>query len=847
MAQSVKRLIEWFRPEHYDLEIAQDSESLAFSGTVTIKGELTKKAVRDGMFYLHSDGIHITDLELDGSSAPFTLQAQTQELSVSLPTPKNRTDLGHMSKTVRISFTGKITKPMHGLYPCFFEHEGVQKRLLATQFESHHAREVFPCVDEPEAKATFQLSLTTFKDDTVVSNTPIIEVRDGGTAGRRDNQKTKLRTTVFETTPVMSTYLLAWVSGELVGEEVVSKHGVTIRVFSTPAQASKAQFALQTCADAMDFLDDYFDIPYPLPKYDMIALPDFAAGAMENWGCVTFRESALLIDEVQSDLHDKQHVADVVIHELSHQWFGNLVTMRWWDDLWLNEGFASWIPYLVRDRLFPDWHVWEHFATGDLSIGLRADALHNTHPIVVAINSPSEIRSAFDSISYDKGCSVVNLLFRYIGPDAFRDGLRIYLKKHAYANADTADLWAAWAESSGRDVAGFMRAWTTKKGFPIVQVDGKTITQKRFILSGESDSTLWPIPLLRSEEDDVVVAKASEAITVDQHLNHGRSGFYRTLYTGQLKKDITRQLATGALPAVDALGIIDDAAEAAKAGYYPTIDALSLCASIRQTTNYNLLTTALGELSETRTILKSSFDPMKPFVATLIAPSLTRLGLEQRDGESIDDELLRPSIIASAAYSGNEAVLPWLTQLFGSAKNPEDIRPDLRSVVYIVAARDIGDAASYEKLLGWYASTTIAGERAPLANALCVFKDRVLYDRSLALITTDSVKLQDAMYWIACALGSRFHAQRGWEWLKEHWGWIGDNYGREKEIDYYLRFAARWFATDEHYTDYVQFFETVDIFGSQRAFEQGKETIRWQTAWRARDEVAVSQWLSAQS
>lgn len=831
MQQSVKRLIGFFNPNNYNLSIAQDSEKLTFGGNVQISGNFQKMPLT-----LHSSELVIKSTKVNGQSYDFAVYEDSQELIISAP----KSMLGDID--IEIEFSGVITKPMHGLYPCFFEHEGVSKRLLATQFESHHAREVFPCVDEPEAKATFKLSLTGDSQDVCVSNMPI----------ESENISGKSKTTTFETSPLMSTYLLAWVTGELVYEESMTEHGVTVRAYSTATQAGKTNYGLEVACKALDYMDDYFGIPYPLKKCDILALPDFAAGAMENWGCITFRESAMLVDPEHSDLGDKQHVAEVITHELAHQWFGNLVTMRWWEDLWLNEGFASWIPYLVLNDLFPEWKMWEQFSTGDLVIGMRADSLENTHPIVVEINNPNEIRSAFDSISYDKGCSVINLLFRYIGPDAFQMGLREYLKHHAYGNAETSDLWDAWAKSSGKDVGTFMKTWTTKKGFPIIEASvdssGKVnLKQDRFFINriAHDDATIWPVPLIRNQTDTEIFKTKVTTIDTLGKLNCGQSGFYRVIYDETIRKTIEAQITAKTLSPIDAMGLINDASEASKAGYHSTIDAIKLISSVNTYESEALIGTALGELASIRSVLSDTFDPMKPYVANFIEHNLSRLGVDKKTEDNIDDELLRPMIIGAASYSGNFDVINWALELFESAKTPENIRPDMRSIVYHAAVRENNNQSTYNKLLNWYNNNTIPGEQVALTNALTSFKDPIYIEKSLAYITTDNVKLQDSLYWIAYSLIGRHSKNQAWDWLQNNWDWVGKNFGKEKEIDYYLRYAANGFATKEHLDQYTKFFNSVDIHGSIRAFEQGKETIQWQTAWKDRDHEKVVTWLNS--
>ncbi|HEX4662355.1 MAG TPA: M1 family metallopeptidase, partial [Candidatus Saccharimonadales bacterium] len=402
--QAVNRLYGTFAPDHYTINLNLDRKNRSYIGTAQITGTAPTSSP---IITLHSKQLQITKVLVNNQPATFS-EGIDDELTITARTAS-------ASPIIDIEFSGTITDAMHGIYPCYFEYDGVKKELLATQFESHHAREVFPCVDEPEAKATFDLTLVTEPEITVLGNMPVRsqEVTESGL------------TTVFETSPRMSTYLLAFVAGELIHKETTTKDGVLVRTYATPAQKpGSLDFALDVAKRSIEFFNDYFGIPYPLPKSDHIALPDFSSGAMENWGLITYRESCLLVDPENTSVPVKEFTATVVAHELSHQWFGNLVTMRWWDDLWLNESFANLMEYIAIDALFPEWNIWMSYATNETLSAQRRDSLPGVQAVRTGVNHPDEISTLFDpSIVYAKGSKLLKMLYNFIGEEAFTKGL----------------------------------------------------------------------------------------------------------------------------------------------------------------------------------------------------------------------------------------------------------------------------------------------------------------------------------------------------------------------------------------------------------------------------------------
>lgn len=867
MAKSVKQLSDQFNPKHYELHIRLNPEAMTFTGTVSIKG--VRKGRPSQRLTFHQKRLKISSSKIikHGKKGNETIQLKRINHHEAYDEVRLHCDgmIYPGDYTVTMEFSGKITRHMNGLYPCFFELDGQQNMLLATQFESHHAREVFPSIDEPAAKATFDLTLTAPPTKAVIANTPVLD----------QSSTDKLQTTKFETTPVMSTYLLAFVWGDMESIEATTHDGVVIRTFSTPEHLENTRFALDISVKILEFYNDYFGIPYPLAKCDMIALPDFASGAMENWGCVTFREQALLVDEKNSTLSNKQWVAMVVAHELAHQWFGNLVTMRWWTDLWLNEGFASWIEFLAVDHIFPEWNMWTQFTMSDQQQALKLDALEHTHPIEVPVNHPDEIRSIFDAISYSKGASVIHMLNQYLGSDIFRDGLRFYLNKHKYGNTDTVDLWAALEEISGKPVKDFMHAWTSQPGYPLLEAtvtdSNVTISQSRFLLNplhGKVDEDIWPVPLLHKDLPDQL-SQQNIAIDVSDPskllLNQGQSGFYRVAYNTSHLKHIGEHIRAGRIDVLDRLGILSDVFETARAGHTDTADALHFLENYRQETDYavwDIIATSLGNL---RMVMGTEEirELMKPYTRDLIGDELKRLGWEASADDSHFDRLLRPIILGQASVANDPDILKHCRKLFDNMDSPMDIHadlressttsevkrgididPDMRGVVYGTIART-GDEKDFNKLLAMHNASNLSEERTTLAAALTGFKKPVLIKKALALIDTDAVRMQDVAYWIAYSFLNRHAKKLTWDWLKNHWSWLEENLGSDLSFYRTPIYVARVQHDESFLTEYEDFFKPKLSPALDRSYKQGLEILQWQSEWRKRDQKEVYRFFSS--
>lgn len=852
MSKKVKRLYDQFQPKHYILNLEPNRNDMTFSGSVIISGQKTSRP--NQRLELHQKGLKVTSAHVIRHDKKGDQEINVDRINhhssygeVRLHT-KEKLYPGHF--TIRLEFRGKITIPMNGMYPCRFDHNGQAKEIIATQFESHHAREVFPCVDEPEAKATFDLTLTTPKGETVLANTPVLSQKAA-------NNK---QTTRFETTPRMSTYLLAFVYGELVYKEARTKGGVIVRTYATPDNVAFTEFALDVAVRCLEFYNDYFAIDYPLAKCDLIALPDFASGAMENWGCVTFREQAMLVDPVNTSLAAKQYVAMVVAHELAHQWFGNLVTMRWWTDLWLNEGFASWVEYLAVDHLYPEWQMWTQFIVDEQQQALKLDALENTHPVEVPVSHPDEIRTIFDTISYSKGASVIHMLHDYLGAENFRDGLRYYLKKHEYGNTDTVDLWTALETVSEKPVKEFMTGWTSQGGFPILRVMLEesifTASQQRFYLNPnvrkqDNNLVLWPIALLGGENVPEILNSSSKEFSVKTSevvkLNHSQSGFYRVLYSAGHQQRLGDLIRRGKLTPLDRLGILSDVFEAAKAGYIDTAEALTTLKNYKHEDNSAVWDIIASNLGSIRFIMddESLREAMKPYTQILVSEQLSRLGWQQKPGESHFDKLLRPTILSLASLAEEPSVVKEALKQFKAMSKPEDVHPDLRNLVYSTAVRK-GAEAEFNKLLDMHNSITLSEERTTIAAALTGFRQPELIERALGCITTSNVRLQDAAYWIAYSFMNRHAKHMTWTWMVKNWPWLEKNLGTDLSFFRFPIYAARAFSETAFLPVFQKFFSTKMSPAFERPIKQGYETIEWQAAWKNRDLAIIKAYFISQ-
>ncbi len=796
----VPRLLDTFTPNHYNLTLdLTRAEEKEFSGTVIISGNSISESIS-----LHSKGLTIQSATIDNQPADVSF-GEFDELRLSQPNLENG------NHTIHINFSGNITDAMHGLYPCYFTHDGVKKQLFATQFESHHAREVFPCVDEPAAKAEYDLTLITRPGITVLGNMPVKFQKENGDS----------LTTTFEKTPRMSSYLLAFVIGELHKKTARTKSGVEVNVWATPAQNENTlDFALDIATRSIDFYDEYFGVKYPLPKSDHVALPDFSSGAMENWGLITYRESCLLADPELTPESSRRFIATVIAHELSHQWFGNLVTMQWWNDLWLNESFANMMEYVAIDALQPDWRMWEDFATNEVTAALRRDSLDGVQSVQADVNHPDEISTLFDpAIVYAKGGRLLVMIRKLIGEEAFRAGLKSYFEKFAYKNTVGNDLWQELESASGQPIVNLMNAWISRPGLPVVSVsnshDAAILSQERFFIGEHRPSdALWPIPLFANQLLDIKILNQKETtVSIEKplQLNCGLSAHFVTKYDESTREYLLKNITE--LPTLDKICILQDATILARAGFENSASLLPLALSLKTETNEKVFGMAAGALTELRKFVDdndAARDSLKKISGEFARATFEDLGWDEKDGESDDNRERRTTALSLMMYSEDEEVLDEAKTRFDSNKL-EDLPTEIRALIISANVRHFETSEMIENLFAAYKNTPSNDMQNDIAIGLTSTKNPETAEKILANIKDSNViRPQDASRWFVYLIRTRESRQIAWNWLKENWAWVEDTFGEDKSYDDFIRYAATALLTPNELNDFRQFFEPME-------------------------------------
>ncbi|MCT7732024.1 MAG: M1 family metallopeptidase, partial [Lactobacillus crispatus] len=635
---AVKRFYETFHPEHYDLRINVNRKQKEINGTSTVTGEVIENPV-----FINQKNMTIDSVKVDGKDVPFDVLEKDE--AIKIETGKNGKAI------IEVEYSAPLTDTMMGIYPSYYEVDGVKKQIIGTQFETTFARQTFPCIDEPEAKATFTLALKWDEEDgeVALANMPEVEVDKDGYHH-------------FEETVRMSSYLVAFAFGDLQSKTTHTKDGVLIGVYATKAHKPKElDFALDVAKNAIEFYEEFYQTKYPLPQSLQLALPDFSAGAMENWGLVTYREAYLLLDPDNTSLEMKKLVATVITHELAHQWFGDLVTMKWWDNLWLNESFANMMEYLSVDGLEPDWHIWEMFQTSEAPAALTRDATDGVQPIQMEINDPADIDSAFDSaIVYAKGSRMLVMVRSLLGDDALRKGLKYYFDHHKFGNATGDDLWDALSTATDLDIGKIMHSWLKQPGYPVVSAyvdssDGhlKLSQQQFFVGEGKDVGRQWQIPLnanfkapkiMSDKEIDLGYYKnlRSEA-GHPLRINVGNNSHFIVKYDKTLLDDILAHVDE--LDPIAKLQLLQDLrllAEGKQISYAAVVPLLTKFADSKSSVVINALYATAAKLRQFVEPESAQEKDLKKLYDKLSAGQVARLGWKVKPGESDEDAQIRP-------------------------------------------------------------------------------------------------------------------------------------------------------------------------------------------------------------
>ena len=849
------------KPSKYRMTLQPDIGTFTFTGEQTIDVDILGPTAR---IMLNAAELEISEVSLRRNGASLPVSSISLDEDTETATLDFGRTLAQGPAQIDMKFKGILNDRLVGFYRSEYQDtEGQTRHLATTQFEATDARRAFPCWDEPAQKAVFDVTLVFDDSLQAVSNTPIVEETVPAPG---------LRSVRFGETPIMSTYLLAFVVGDIVSVEAPAANGTTVGVWTTRGKENQAGFALDTSVKLLGYFNDYFGIPYPLPKLDHIAIPDFAAGAMENWGCVTYRETALLVDPENSSAGTRQRVAEVVAHEMAHMWFGDLVTMEWWDDLWLNESFASWMGTKAVDWIFPDWEMWTQFVNMDTNRALSLDGLKNSHPIEQEVKNPAEVSQLFDAISYSKGGSVLRMLENFLTPDVFQKGLYRYLKANEYGNARTQDLWAALEEESGLPVTSIMDSWVKQTGYPVLRIESDrssdgvqvSVSQERFVydhLLGEEEPNpeVWQVPVSVSAPGDAVASTVMEGreavITVPAarpsedwyKVNAGQTGFYRVNYTSDDWQRLAPAIRARELPATDRLGIQNDAYALSRAGLLPVTQFLELAGSYAGETDASVWSDLASNLRDIEQLIAGEdvHPAYQRFGRELFGPAARRAGWTPRPEDGHLDSLLRSTVLGQAGSYGDEETLSQASDMFRQyLENPEAVHPDLRGIVFSLAAQ-AGDRTTYDQLWELEERTSMQEEKVRLLLAMSRFQDVGLLNETLESSLGQRVRSQDTITVVAGVAANPIGREPAWEFVKSNWPEFDRRYGGGGFGLMRLVSIVNSFTTEERMADVEKFFADNPAPAAERTIRQALERMRLNIRWLGQNRGALNSWFGA--
>ena len=833
------RLPHTVRPTRYEVRLRPSLSGASFTGAVQI--ELAVDQPTD-VLVLNADELAIIRCDVDGQSATWELEPETERLII---TPAERVDSG--TSVLSIEFDGVLNDKLRGFYrSTYTDDDGVEQVIATTQMQATDCRRAFPCWDEPEFKAVFAITLDVDDGLTAISNAPEIErtTSDGRSVIR------------FADTMVMSSYLVAFVVGRLEMTETVDVDGVPLRLVHVPGKGHLTDFGLDVGAFCLRWFQDYYGIAYPGAKVDLVALPDFAAGAMENLGCITFRESLLLVDPATSTQNERQLVADVIAHELAHMWFGDLVTMSWWNGIWLNEAFATFMEVAACDAYRPDWQRWTSFGV-ERSAAFETDSLASTRSVEFEVRSPADCEGMFDVLTYQKGGALLRMLEQYLGAERFREGVIHYLNLHSYANTETNDLWDAIEATSGDPVRRIMDSWIWQPGYPLVAaalVDGALeLRQQRFRFDADAtadsgtsaDAQRWAIPVhvrvggdttTLLLDDDVAMVRLDQAADVELPIvvNAGGHGFYRVSYSDELRARLDGA-TIASLTTLERYNLVDDAWAATVAGRMTAadlVDFLGAFAGEREHSVWQAIAIALRGLGRLLDDGQAR-DAFQAQVRRLAAPALAALG-EPADDEGDLTSKLRGLLVGLVGVLGDDAgVQARCREWFDAASvEPTAVDPELISAATSVVAAT-GDADTYQHMRQRFLDASTPQEQLRHLYALAEFDDEALILATCEFAMSSEVRTQNAPFLLRTAIANRRHGATAWAYVRDHWTVALDRFPSNtivRMID-----SVKFLSTPELVDDTSAFFADHPIEQAAKTLEQVLERQRVNTRFRLRE------------
>lgn len=813
-------------PINYELTFEPDLKKFTFNGTESISVDCKKPTNKITM---NCAELKIKSCQVKSAGKIIKSTPKTNEKNEELQIRLREKIKGKV--TINLEFQGILNDRLLGFYRSQYKQGGKTKYLATTQFEAADARRAFPCWDKPEAKASFEISIIADNKFTAISNMPIKSKKKVGS-------KTIYK---FGKTPVVSTYLIYLGVGDF--EYLTGKIGKTqIRVVTTKGNKSKGKFSLELGKKLLASYEKYFGIKFPLPKLDLIAIPDFAAGAMENWGAITFRETILLYDPKTSSTRTKQYIAEVISHEIAHMWFGNLVTMKWWNDLWLNESFATFMATKFVDKFYPEWDLWNQFVEDAMNNAMGLDSLKTTHPIDVKVNSPAEIREIFDAISYDKGGCVLRMLEHYVGEPNFRKGLKRYLSDFKYKNAEGQDLWNAIGKASKMPVTSMINTWLKQPGFPLVEInqDGNILKlkQKRYLLEPDKKFSkgLWSIPLSLGLENEIskkLFSKKSMSVKLPKNTigfvaNYGRKGFYRVKYDEGILLDLKMLVDEKRIPAIDRWAIQNDLFSLCVLGDEQVRNYLDFSDAYFDEDSYLVSVNVAHNLASLyfRTFNEKFTEEIRDYAINYFRKILFNIGWDPRKSDKHTDALLRVFVISTLGKMNDEEVTEEALRRYKKfLKFPNLLSPDLVEPICSIAAWN-GNAKTYAELKKLYMNAKTMEEKLRFLGAMSGFQDKKLLLKSLDFSQTSEVRSQNMRVPIMKVAANPYGDKVLWPWLKKNWKKLNKKVGHGNPLFNRIVASISSVADDSMEKEIKQFFKKNPTPGTERTQTQTLERIR---------------------